>query len=58
MPARSSRPLFSAVLALTIVALFALLFTAIAIERATPEELATVFHLPAPGPAPASPTAP
>lgn len=46
MPARSSRPLFSAVLALTIVALFALLFTAIAIERATPEELAVIFHLP------------
>ncbi len=46
MPARSSRPLLSAVLALTLVALFALLVTAIAIERATPEELATIFHLP------------
>ncbi len=43
MPSSASRPLFSLTLALVLLALFALLLTAIAIERAEPEELERVF---------------
>lgn len=43
MPSPHSRPLLTLTLALTLLALVALLLTALAIERATPEELATVF---------------
>lgn len=47
MPSPASRPLLSLTLTLMLLAMFALLFTAVAIDRATPEELARVFHLPA-----------
>ncbi len=47
MPSPASRPLLSLTLTLVLLAMFALLFTAVAIDRATPEELARVFHLPA-----------
>ncbi len=46
MPSPHSRPLLTLALALTFLALAALLLTALAIERATPEERARVFHLP------------
>ena len=45
MPSPSSRPLLSLTLALMLLALFTLLLTVVAIERATPEERAAVFHL-------------
>ena len=41
-----SRPLLSLTLALTLVALVALLLTVIAINHADPQELAEVFALP------------
>jgi hypothetical protein len=46
MPSSYSRPLLTLTLALTLLALGALLLTAIVIERATPEERAQVFRLP------------
>ena len=46
MPSPASRPLLSLALALILLGLFALLLTVVAIESATPEELAEVFHLP------------
>jgi hypothetical protein len=46
MPARSTRPLFAITLILSLLGLLALFLTAFAINRATPEQRATVFHLP------------
>jgi hypothetical protein len=43
MPSSASRPLFSLTLTLVLLALGALLLTAIAIERAEPAELERVF---------------
>lgn len=48
MPSPASRPLLSLTLTLTLLAMFTLLLTAIAIDRAEPDELAIVFpHQPA-----------